>query len=307
MKEGRQIMTRIVLVLATVVVLPGQLAAGGWTLPKGRLWLKSALYHQSTASRFCTRQDALSLAFRNAGCTAAGHRAPFDPFIGGEIEALVIFNELAYGASNRLEVGVQVPFYRLRFTNLANPQRSASQGVGDVRFYAKYRFVDGPIVASVRVGAKSPTGEFSTDAEIVNISEGQWDFELIGEVSRSFWPVPIYASVGAGYRVRLEKDAFEQTFENEWLAVAELGVQLSDRLLAKGTLDWLRGGRPRIKATGTRLLWRRELMTLAPSLSLAIWRELKFEGGVRFAIRGRDYPAGTEWLTALSYDFPLIM
>ncbi|MFQ5627811.1 MAG: hypothetical protein ACE5I1_03545 [bacterium] len=283
-----------------------QLHAGGWTLPKGRLWLKSAIYYQSTSSRFCTSQDAQSLAFQQAGCSSAGHSAPFDPFIGGDVEALAVFTELAYGVTSRFELGVQVPFYSLQFTNLADPNRPTSESIGDVRFYAKYLFLQKPFVASFRVGAKSPTGKFNVDAEVVNVSEGQWDIEFFGEVSKSFWPLPVYASVGAGYRMRSDNDDFEHTLENELMVLAEAGINLSSRLLLKGTFDWLRGQRPKIKLTGDPLLWRRELMTLAPALSYQVFQDFHLEGAVRFPLRGRDFPDSPQFITSLSYSFPLL-
>jgi hypothetical protein len=76
--------------------------------------------------------------------------------------------------------------------------------------------------------------------------------------------------------------------------------------MLRGTFDWLRGQRPELKQTGDRLLWRRELMTLAPALSYTLLQDLQLEGSVRFPLRGRDFPDGPQFIAALSYSFPLL-
>lgn len=293
------------LLVSLLFALSGSTFAGAWTLPKKRLWLKSAVFYQTADHRFCTELDALSPAFREAGCTAAGHRAPFDPFIGGESEALAIFTEARYGVIDWLEVGVQVPFYSLQFTNLANPRRPRSNNIGDVRFFTKLRLLQQPFVASLTVGAKSPTGKFTVDAEAVNVSEGQWDFEILGEVSRSLWPLRGYVSLGAGYRVRTENDAFEHTMGDELMAHAEIGYEPVSRLMIKGTLDWLHGQAPRLKLNNAPLLERRELLTITPGVIYTLREGLNLEAAVRFALSGQDFPDGHQLMVAVSYGFSL--
>ncbi len=295
--------------ILTVLIISLWLAesfAGGWTLPKGKLWIKSAVFYQATDRRFCTEQDALSLAFRQAGCASAGHRAPFDPFIGGESTALAVFTEAAYGVTGWLDVGVQIPFYSLRFTNLANPSRPRRSNFGDVRFFAKYRVLQAPVVASLKAAAKSPTGKFEVDAEAINVSEGQWDFDFIGEVSKSFWPRPGYASLGVGYRFRTDNADFEHTLADELILLAEAGYEILPRLMIKGEVDWLRGQRPRLKLNGAPLFERRELLTFSPILIYQSNAGLNVEASVRFSLRGRDFPAGPQFMAALSRHFSLL-
>ena len=279
--------------------------AGAWTLPKGRLWLKSSIYYQSTSSRFCTEQDAKSLSFRDVGCTAAGHSAPFDPFIGGELSALGVFVELVYGTTGWLDLGVQLPFYSLQFTNLSNPNRPRSNNIGDVRFFGKLRLLEEPLIASIKIGAKIPTGSFDIDAEVVNISENQWDFELLGEVSKSLWPLRGFVSLGVGYRIRYDNEDFEHTMGNEFTALLEAGFNITGNLMFKGSFDWLRGQRPRIKSSSTILLWRRELITFMPSILYSPFKNTQLETSVRFPISGRDFPDGLQLIGAVSYNLSL--
>jgi hypothetical protein len=305
-------MNKLLLAVLAIFLLPVDSLAGAWTLPKRRLWVKSAVFYQTTDRRFCTEQDALSLAFRAAGCIAAGKSAPFDPFIGGKSEALAIFTEVAYGATGWLDVGVQIPFYSLQFTNLANPRRPRSTSFGDVRFFAKYRVLLQPVVASIALAAKSPTGKFNIDAEAVNVSEGQWDFDFLGEVSKSFWlkspfgPLRGYASLGVGYRIRMDNNAFEHTMGDELMALAEAGYELGSRVMIKGTLDWLRGQQPRLKINNAQLLERRELLTISPGVIYTLREGLNLEAVARFAISGQDFPNGHQFMGAITYGFSIL-
>lgn len=298
-------MKKLLLAIFAVFLLPVESYAGAWTLPKRRLWLKSAIFYQVTDRRFCTEQDALSPAFRAAGCTAAGHRAPFDPFIGGTSTALAIFTEARYGIADWLEIGTQIPFYSLQFTNLANPRRPASNSIGDVRFFSKLRLLQQPVVASLTVGAKSPTGKFTVDAEAVNVSEGQWDFDVLGEVSKSLWPLRGYVSLGVGYRIRTDNDAFEHSMGDELMVLAETGYEPIPRLMITGTLDWLHGQAPRLQVNNAPLLERRELLTVTPGVIYALREGLNLEAAVRFALRGEDFPQGYTLMGALQYHFAM--
>ncbi|MGH1364629.1 MAG: transporter [Calditrichia bacterium] len=277
------------------------LFAGGWTQPKGQLWLKSSLLYQSTDKRFCHAQDATSLAFQQIGCNEAGHSTAFDPFIGGKLTATGLFTEAAFGITDRLEAGLQVPWYRLEFTNFTDPERSPTSGIGDIRLRLKWQTSELPVVSAIELIVKSPTGEFSADAEVVNVSEGQWDYEIRGEVSRSFWPVPLYVGVGIGYRVRTDNDSFEQSIGNEFLLRLEAGYQIVKKLQIKADVDWLRGARPTLFATKRRVLWRRELLTASPVLVIEPIRNLQIETGVRLSIAGEDFPAGSQLQLGFRY------
>jgi|GEM_PF-6036105 len=137
------------LIALFLLLLPAQTSAGAWNLPKGQLWVKSSIFYQSTDEQFCTG---------NLGFCNRHDRAPFDPFTKGRSRSTVVFNELAYGVTGWLDLGVQIPFYSLEFRDLSNPTRPRTQKIGDIRFYAKYRLLVQPVVASIRFGAKSPTG-----------------------------------------------------------------------------------------------------------------------------------------------------
>jgi hypothetical protein len=200
---------------------------------------------------------------------------------------------------------VQIPFYSLEFTNLANPDRPRNNSFGDIRFLAKYRLLQESIIWSVTLGAKSPTGKFDIDAEAVNVSEGQWDFDLFTEISKSFWPVSGYASLGIGYRIRTDNNKFEYTIPNELLLSGEIGYELIPRLMFKGTIGWLYSKRPRIKVTNTPLLVQRELLAITPGMIYRLSEQLNLEAAVRFPVLGQDFPNGQQFMVSASYQFSL--
>ncbi len=289
-----------------IIFLEGCLFAGAWTLPKKQLWLKSSIYYQNTSSRFCNGQDALAASYNSVGCHNAGDSAPFDPFVEGESRALGAIIEAYYGATGWLDFGVELPFYSLQFTNLANPDRPTSNNFGDIRFIGKLRFIEKPFIATLKASAKAPTGEFTVDAEAVNLSEGQWDYEFFGEFAKSFWPLRLYVNLDVGYRIRTDNKNIEYTFGNEFLLLAEAGYNLSDKLMVKGTFDWLRGERPTIKITGNQLPWRRELLSITPSFIYSPQRNLGLEAGIRFPIAGEDFPNGPVFTGGVTYQFSLL-
>ncbi len=283
-----------------------ELSAGGWTTPKGTLWLKSAFFYQSTDRRFCSAQDALSLAFHEAGCTTAGDRAPFDPFSGGESRAATIFLDAAYGLTDRFEISLQLPFYSLQFTNSADPDRPASLSVGDVRIGVKYQFLTKPFAASVKTTLKAPTGKFTIDAEVVNVSEGQFDYEFLVEAGKSLWPFRGYVNIGAGYRWRGDNERFEHILGDEFIATAEFGFNVHKNVMLKSAFEWMQGERPKRRvAPDTRFLWRRELLTVSPTLIVSTSSKTRIEGGVRFTLTGQDFPAGPQFGAGVSHDFSL--
>ena len=126
--------------------------------------------------------------------------------------------------------------------------------------------MENPVVASVKFEAKSPTGQFDIDAEAINVSEGQWDYELSADFGKSLWPIPGYFNIGLGYRIRTDNEDFEFTFGNEFIALIEAGLNISKSVMIKGTMDWLRGESPVVRFNGNKLLWSRELLTIAPTI-----------------------------------------
>lgn len=274
---------------------PSTSQAGAWTLPKGRLWIKSAFFYQATSEQFCSG----NLAF-----CSRHQRAPFDPFIGGRSKSLAVFTEASYGLTGWLDLGVQIPYFNLEFRDISNPSRPRTSKFGDVRFYARYRLFTDPVVASIRLGVKSPTGGVNVDSEVVPIGEGQWDLEFYGDVGRSFTSFSGYANLSLGYRVRRRNDRFDFKPGDEASLLLEGGWTVIPRLMVKGTLHYLYSGHPRSLGF-TFMSQRRELLTASPVLLYKPVADLTLEALIRLPLRGQGFPAGPQFGFGLSYSMNL--
>ena len=85
-----------------------------------------------------------------------------------------------------------------------------------------------------------PTGDFRNEDGLIPISEGQWDYDFFVLVGRSFWPIPVYGNVDVGYRVRLENEQIFRDPGDEWLFNAEVGYNITRRLLVAANVEMLR-------------------------------------------------------------------
>ena len=63
-----------------------------------------------------------------------------------------------------------------------------------------------PFLLTLETGVKIPTGEFKNEDGLIPVGEGQWDYDIVVQAGCSFWPLPAYANVDIGYRVRTENE-----------------------------------------------------------------------------------------------------
>lgn len=258
--------------LLSALALPAPAAwAGAWVLPAKRGWGQLSLFHQRTEERYFLD----------------GERIPY--FFEGRNRTTGLFLDLRYGVFERLEIGVQMPVYRLDFDDLADSRRST--GIADVRAGARYALLNGGTVLTAGVTVKLPTGEFVNDAEVVPVGEGQWDVDFTLEAGRSFWPRPAYVSVLAGYRVRgaNDKNGIHPGDELVWLV--EGGHKLISRLSLKAVARGLHGGRSTSFGLAIPTL-KREVVYLQPGLVWDLGGERSLELSLPFTVRGRNWPAG---------------
>ena len=240
----------------------------------GKLWVKSAVFVQKTDERY----DAL------------GDRVPW--FASGESNSRAVFTDIIVGLRRDLDLWVQIPYFDLRFEDVANDLRST--GIGDVRAWLRWQFAsigNGSTPLALRVGAKAPIGADSPDAFVIPLGEGQWDFEAFGEIGHSFWPLPVYAELWLGYRARLENS--KKVFDpgGEYVFLAEAGVNPTSGILLKATIDGFRARRLRADRVLTANKRRITTLQLAGAVQVGpVWPEV----GVRIPVAGQDFPAGTQ-------------
>ena len=250
----------------------GSAWAGAWVLPNGRFWAQLSLLHQETTERYFLDRERIPYFFEGRNRTSG------------------LFLDLRYGVSDRVEVVLQLPAYRIRFDDLANQRTST--GVADLRLGARFNLLKtSSTLATVGAALKFPTGEFVNDAEVVPVGEGQYDVDLTAEAGHSFWPRPAYVNVLGGYRLRgaNSKNGIHPGDELFWSV--EGGHRLVGRLNLKAVARGLHGKESTSFGLGIPTL-KREAVYLQPG----VWWELAPERGIElafpFTIKGRNWPAG---------------
>ena len=101
--------------------------AGAWTLPAGKTWAK-VTYFQQQADEWYTANAEFSGRLYDAGT-----RRPYR--FGGEYESKAVFIEGFVGITDRLDFGMQIPYFDQKFSDdtrlepgCCRLQRSAAAG-----------------------------------------------------------------------------------------------------------------------------------------------------------------------------------
>ncbi len=262
----------LVIPLLVLLVLPGRAWAGAWVLPAHRTWAQINVLRQDTTERYFL----------------TGERIPY--FFEGRNRTTAAFLDVRHGISDRLELSVQMPFYRLQFDDLAD--RRSSTGPGDLRLTARWSWLaKGSTVATVGATVKFPTGEFVNDAEVVPVGEGQYDVDFTAEAGHSFWPRAAYATVLAGYRVRTRNEENGISPGDEFFWSVEGGHRIVSRLSVKAVIRALHGQRSTSFGLEIPTL-KREVVYLQPGLVWDLGADRGIELALPFTVKGRNWPAG---------------
>ena len=216
--------TRHLIWLGWLLCSPVGAFAGAWTLPQGQLWTKVTLFQQEADEWYLASPE-----YAGGQVQPAGARRPYR--FNGRYQSKAVFLEAFYGVTDRLDLGVQAPYLIQEYGDDTFLESSADAGLGDLRVFAKVRALSAPAVLTLKLGAKAPTGDFTNADGVIPVGEGQWDFDFIGQLGRSFWPLPLYANLDLGYRVRMKNEDIDRDPGDEWFFNAEVGVNLGRRLL----------------------------------------------------------------------------
>jgi hypothetical protein len=290
------------LTLITVVLIPGVLLAGAWTLPKGHVWSKITFMRQATDEEYVSvggsgRPPDPAVKYE------AGDRAHYR--FDGSYDSQAVFVELFYGLTDRIDLGAQVPFFRQRFQDTAiltgfGEPRTAT-GFSDTRGFVKVRWLQEPFVSTAKLGFKAPTGDFRNEDGLIPVGEGQWDFDFILQVGRSFWPVRAYANVDVGYRLRLKNDEIDRDPGDEWFYLAEVGYQPTDGILMALKIEGIRG-KPATNFGIKTVQDVKRVTYISPTVSAGPYDGISLEGALRISVNGRSFPAGRMLVVGLSYS-----
>ncbi len=289
----------LVLILG-VVNAPDPVDAGAWTLPAGRVWTKVSWFQQTTQEWYIDAPEPVLRADGTFGKHPIGIRRPY--WVGGEYSSQAIFLEGFVGLTDWLDLGVQVPYFDQAFDDETRAEAPADAGLSDLRIFAKTQLLQNPLILTLKLGAKMPTGEFRNEDGLIPVGEGQWDFDVFVQAGRSLWPLPAYVNVDVGYRVRMRNDEIDRDPGDEWLVNAEIGAQPRPWLSVALKYEMLRSGKGETFGIRTASLIKR-ISYLAPTIGVRVYGDTWIEAAMRSSLGGRNFPAGRQYVVGLSTGF----
>ncbi len=213
------------------------------------------------------------------------------PFLGGS-ESITnsAFLTAAIGLTWGVELWAQVPIHALRFDDpTGRRQRTA---LGDPRVSLRIGselFTDARWPVSVRAGIKFAGTDFPVDAQVIPLSEGQTDYELVLESGWSFQGIPLYVVGWAGYRWRTEDRSTGREPGDERFAHISVGRAWGSVRLELGleVLDGLAPVQNRVSIPAS----ARHLVQLSPTIGWSVGPG-SLEFGGQIPLSGRNLPTG---------------
>ena len=281
------------------------LTAGGWTMDKGWLWAKTAFFSLHTDQRFVSKRFA-------CGGSPCENGEIDEYFFNGRLKSYAAFIELRYGFTDRFELEFILPYYILSFKDDVNPNREEQNDIGDIKFGLRYNFIEEPLVYTLHLQGKAPTGFFVNDAETVPIGDAQWDLWINNQLSKSLWPIRGYVNLDLGYKFRFRPDLSKTNFApgDEFTFWFEAGYNITEKFLLKGSINGFIGKEGEAIFTKNNILTRnhsdRRIIYAEPGIYYNITPELALEGSVKFPLAGKNFPAGNVYGIGVAYDINII-
>ena len=163
-------------------------------------------------------------------------------------------------------------------------------------------------------------GEYREVPEALSITGGQWDFDVVAQLGRSFYPVPVYANVDLGYRLRGEytdsnpNDAggVDRTYTPgaEFVFNAEAGYSPMDKLLVALKYESIIGSEYDTinnPPAGSKVeTLNQSVAYLAPTVLVGLHPSVSLEAQARMTVSGSRYFAGSTYGVGLSFTADLI-
>lgn len=263
----------IVLSLSFLAVAPGH---AQWIEDPGTGWVKVNLSHHDTRTRF-------------------DENANKEPYFNKNARSITTTATVtsALGLWTGLDMWAKMPVHHLQFDDVIRDRTST--GLGDPRIFVRMGpSIIGldtlPLAVAVRGGIKFSVGDFDVRPQIIPLTEGQRDWELLAEIGRSLHPWPLYLMGWVGYRWRELNETTGFKPGNERFFYAAAGGNLNV-LTWKVAVDGYFGNATEFAGL-VLTRERRQLVQLIPNLGLRIGPG-QLEAGARIPLHGRNLPAGT--------------
>ncbi|RMG67519.1 MAG: hypothetical protein D6715_04625 [Calditrichaeota bacterium] len=289
--------SRMGLLSFLVLLLPLALWAGAWPQPKGHYFFKLDVSYLSTDEEFNFQADKIPIL------------GDFPGYGNVEFRDLAVTFYGEYGITSRLTGIVTLPFKRStneRVEELIPGQgRSVTRttsGLSDLRLMVRYGLLQLPVAVSLQGGVKIPLGydEFP-DNDGPSLGTSKVDTELSLLIGKSFFPLPIYAWGGGGYRRRSGR------FNDEFIFTGEVGLTLG-RALVKFNVDGIKNTKRPPDIYGETLVLPlpggggafqqfqfgdQDVIKINPGVIVDVSGPLAFQVDVIHVVWGRNMIAGT--------------
>jgi len=292
--------TTFLLITALTVLLPQMATAGAWTVGKGNVWSKVTYLLQSTDQHYDANGDAVEI--------------PAD----AQYESAQVYFDVRYGVTDQIDLGLQIPYLSNKFVDKDEsndvatppPALETESGLGDIRGFAKVNLVNSAdLVGTLKLGFKAPMGEYREVPEALSITGGQWDFDVVAQLGRSFYPAPAYANLDLGYRWRGEYQDSDPNPDRsytpgaEFVINAEAGYSPMDKLLVALKYEGIAGAEyDALNNPGQPETLSQSVSYLAPTVLVGLHPNLSLEGSARMTVSGNRYFAGSTYTVGLSYS-----
>lgn len=208
-------------ILIVICILPSEVFAGAWTVPKGNWYVELYNKYYWHDSRFDANRDSTKWGY------------------GGRYTEWMSELKAEYGITDKFNLLASIPYKHAMWSDHFN--HNVTSDVGDSWARAKYRFFDEttmPFVFSGQGGVRIPGPYKEKDSPTLGSKEWAGEIRLIASKSFSF--LPSYGGVEVAYRPRLKDPA------NEIPYFFEYGYYPTNWVMLKGTLDGVKA----IRGTG---------------------------------------------------------
>ena len=248
---------------------------GAWTQPKGTQYNKFALNLFWSTHSYDLDCDFVLLSNN------------------GEFQDLNLSWYQEYGLLETFTLITSIPYKYVRYED--DSLVSDTWGAGDMDLGGKILLIEKPLVMSLQAMMKVPLG-YDKD-EVVPIGNGQVDAELRLLFGKSLYPLPAYAGLEIGYRVRGEDPSDEIRY------LAEFGYTFfpwfSARVKLDGTLSAGNGKVERLSLNRT-LTNKYDLGKLEVTGSFKIRENLFIEGTWTPTLYGENTSHGHNFSLAVT-------
>lgn len=273
----------LLLAVAVTASLPGP-AAAQWVSEPGEGWIQASIFHQNTRTKFDRDRDRESLNLQ------------------GEAINTVTFVTLNLGLLPGIDLWVQAPWQRVQFNDIS--QDRVQTGFGDTRVWlraAPLRYFGISLPLAIRGGAKFAVSDFRVDSEVISLTDGQRDVELMMELGHSFAPSSYWVSGWVGYRWRDDNEQILREFGDQAFFLVQGGGDLTSRLGWKVVAEGFDGRIPVIEGFPVESA-ERELYQITPWVSVDVGPG-QMEVGGQIPLFGRNQLAGPSFVVGYFTDY----